>query len=86
MLRSGRILYDEISLGFDGGVKELLQPPPTTMTLGAMMWRNGDIQCLELWRVTSGEECCLTKEGSSMLITQVIYYVFMLSFLSIWEE
>lgn len=41
MLRSGRILFDDISLGFDDGVKEFIQPPPTTITLGVMMLRKG---------------------------------------------
>lgn len=43
MLRSGLILFDDISLGFEDGVKELIQPPPTTMTLGAMMMRKGNV-------------------------------------------
>lgn len=53
MLRSGRILFDDISLGFDDGVKELIQPPPTTITLGAMMWKKGDVfRVLKFWRLT----------------------------------
>lgn len=53
MLRSGRILFDDISLGFDDGVKELIQPPPTTITLDAMMWKKGDVfRVLKFWRLT----------------------------------
>ena len=52
MLRSGLILFDDISLGFGDGVKELIQPPPTTMTLGAMMLRKGDVfKVLRFWRL-----------------------------------
>lgn len=39
--------------GFDDGVKELIQPPPTTMTLGAMMCGKGDVfRVLKSWRLT----------------------------------
>lgn len=52
MLRSGRILFDDISLGFEDGVKELIQPPPTTITLGVMILRNGDaFTILKFWRL-----------------------------------
>lgn len=52
MLRSGRILFDDISLGFEDGVKEFIQPPPTTITLGAMMLRKGDFfKVLKFWRL-----------------------------------
>lgn len=57
MLRSGLILFYDISLGFDNGVKELIRPPPTTMALGAMMRRKGDIfKDLKFWELDSGEE------------------------------
>lgn len=50
-----------ISLGFDDGVKEPIQPPPTTITLGAMMWKKGDVfGAFKFWR--------LTQEKNNVLI------------------